>query len=131
MSIIADTDVLIDFLAGCEPAASRIALELESGALQTTAISRFELLSGAKTTRQAVAVRRLLEAIPALPLDAAAADRAAAVRQSLERHGTPIGMADSLIAGIALAAGGALLTRNVRHFERVEGLRLSGRSSGS
>ena len=44
MSIIADTDVLIDFLAGHEPSASRIALELERGDLRTTAVTRFELL---------------------------------------------------------------------------------------
>ncbi len=35
-------------------------------------------------------------------------------------------MGDSLIAGIVLAVGGILLTRSVKHFERVEGLRLSG-----
>jgi tRNA(fMet)-specific endonuclease VapC len=127
MSIIADTDVLIDFLAGCEPAASRVALELETGALRTTAVTRFELLAGAKTSRQAGAVRRLLDAVPALPLDSDAADRAADVRRALERQGTPIGMGDSLISGIALATGATLLTRNLKHFERVEGLRLSGR----
>jgi predicted nucleic acid-binding protein len=33
-------------------------------------------------------------------------------------------MADSLIAGIVLAARGILLTRNRRHFERVPGLSL-------
>jgi predicted nucleic acid-binding protein len=35
-------------------------------------------------------------------------------------------MADSLIAGIALAQGATLLTRNRRHFARVEGLKLAG-----
>lgn len=44
--IVADTDVLIDFLANRDPAASRIALELKSGRLSTTAVSRFELLAG-------------------------------------------------------------------------------------
>jgi len=34
-------------------------------------------------------------------------------------------MTDSLIAGIVLHSGGRLLTRNVRHFERVEGLTLA------
>jgi tRNA(fMet)-specific endonuclease VapC len=127
MSIVADTDVLIDFLAGFEPAASRIALELESGGLKTTAVTRFELLAGATTARQQAAVRTLMDAVPALPLDARAADRAAEVRRALEKQGKPIGMGDSLIAGIVLAAGGILLTRNVKHFDRVEGLRVSGR----
>jgi tRNA(fMet)-specific endonuclease VapC len=127
MSIIADTDVLIDFLAGHEPPASRIALELERGGLKTTVVTRFELLAGATSARLIGNIRDLLDAVPALPLDSRAADRAAEVRRALEKRGTPIGMGDSLIAGIVLAAGGILLTRNVKHFERVDGLRLSGR----
>ena len=122
---IADTDVLIDFLAGAEPAAAQVAEELERGSLCTTAVSRFELLSGVRSARQEAAVRELLAAVSALPLDEEAADRAAEVRRALERSGEPIGMADSLIAGIALARGGTLLTRNRRHFERVGGLRLA------
>jgi tRNA(fMet)-specific endonuclease VapC len=125
MSVIADTDVLIDFLAGHEPSASRIALELERGGLKTTAVSRFELLAGAIGARQQAAVRTLIDAVPALPLDTLAADRAAEVRRALEKQGKPIGMGDSLVAGIVLAAAGILLTRNVKRFERVEGLRLS------
>jgi tRNA(fMet)-specific endonuclease VapC len=127
MNIVADTDVLIDFLAAREPSASRVGLELEHGSLKTTAVTRFELLAGARTARQQALVRELLDAIPALPLDAHGADCAAEVRRTLERRGTPIGMGDSLIAGIILAAGGILLTRNVEHFRRVPGLRLAGR----
>ena len=127
MSIIADTDVLIDFLNGREPSASRIALELEHGTLSTTATTRFELLAGANSARPQKLVRALLDAVPALPLDAEAADRAAEVRRALEKQGTPIGMGDSLIAGIVLANQGVLLTRNTKHFERVQGLRISGR----
>jgi predicted nucleic acid-binding protein len=41
------------------------------------------------------------------------------------REPAAIWMADSLIAGIALHVGGTLLTRNQRHFERVEGLDLA------
>jgi tRNA(fMet)-specific endonuclease VapC len=127
MSIVADTDVLIDFLNGHEPSASRIALELEHGMLATTAVSRFELLAGANSARQQKLVRALLDAVPTLPLDAEAADRAAEVRRSLEKQGTPVGMGDSLIAGIVLANQGLLLTRNTKHFGHVRGLRISGR----
>jgi predicted nucleic acid-binding protein len=73
MNIVADTDVLIDFLAAREPSASRVGLELEHGSLKTTAVTRFELLAGARTARQQALVRELLDAIPAVPLDAHAA----------------------------------------------------------
>ncbi len=128
--MIADTDVLIDFLADRSPVADRIALELEHAALQTTAVTRFELLAGARTARQERMIAELLAALPTLPLDATAADRAAAVRRSLEKRGQGIGMGDSLIAGIVLANRGILLTRNREHFERVPDLKLGTLSLG-
>ena len=121
---LADTDVLIDFLAGREPAAERVARELESGNLWTTVITRFEMLSGARSARATKIIGELLDSMKIVPLDVSAADRAANIRRALERKGVGIGMADSLIAGIVLHVGGALLTRNLRHFQRVEGLDL-------
>jgi predicted nucleic acid-binding protein len=123
--IVADTDVLIDFLAGRDPAAAGVEAALERGVLRTTAVTRFELLSGARTPRQRSEILGLLAAAPALPLDDPAADKAAEVRAALDRAGESIGMADCLIAGIVLTYGGALLTRNRRHFERVPGLTLA------
>jgi len=122
---LADTDVLIDFLAGRGPAAERVARELGSGNLWTTVITRFEMLSGARGPRAKQIVGELLDHMKIVPLDASAADRAADVRRTLEQKGIGIGMADSLIAGIALQIGGTLLTRNLRHFKRVEGLDLA------
>jgi predicted nucleic acid-binding protein len=128
--MIADTDVLIDFLSGREPAANRVSAELETGELKTTVINRFELLSGIHTEKQKTAVTQLLEAVPTLPLDDAAADRAAQVRRELEKRGQGIGMGDSLIAGIVLRNKGTLLTRNQKHFARVKGLHLGNLSVG-
>jgi predicted nucleic acid-binding protein len=108
--MVADTDVLIDFLEDRAPAANRIALELDRGQLRTTVITRFELLAGAKTARQLKHVGELLAALPCLPLDEPAADAAAEIRRTLERDGVGIGMADSLIAGIVVIHRGVLLT---------------------
>jgi tRNA(fMet)-specific endonuclease VapC len=122
---VADTDVLIDYLSGEGPAADRVGREIEKGRLWTTVITRYELLAGARGGRQEDQVRELLAVVPALILDEEAADRAAALRRSLEAKGQGIGMADSLLAGIVLANAGSLLTRNRRHFERVAGLHLT------
>jgi predicted nucleic acid-binding protein len=113
--MVADSDVLIDFLEGRAPAANRVSLELDRGQLRTTVIRRFELLAGAKTTRQLKLVGELLASLPCLPLDEPGADAAAEIRRTLERDGVGIGMADSLIAGIVVAHHGVLLTRNRRH----------------
>ena len=42
----------------------------------------------------------------------------------LDAIGQPIGMGDSLIAGIPLSHDLPLFTRNLKHFQKVEGLRL-------
>lgn len=122
--IVADTDVLIDFLSGRGSGAAVVAQELARGTLHTTVISRFELLTGARTPQQEEHWLEFLAAMPVLPLDEAAADAAAAIRRRLDRGGDPIPMADCLIAGIVSCHNGDLLTRNRRHFERIPGLRL-------
>jgi tRNA(fMet)-specific endonuclease VapC len=122
--IVADTDVLIDYLSG-EGEADAMERLLARGVLRTTVINRFELLSGAKNPKQLSRLTQLLAAVPSFALDDTAADAASEIRKSLERSGNSIGMADSLIAGIVTSNGGTLLTRNRRHFELVPGLKLA------
>jgi tRNA(fMet)-specific endonuclease VapC len=121
---VADTDVLIDYLAG-KGEADTVERLLRRGGLRTTVITRFELLAGGKSAKQLASLLQLLAAIPSLGLDAAAADAASEIHRSLERSGNAISMADCLIAGIAICSNAALLTRNRRRFERVPGLRLA------
>jgi tRNA(fMet)-specific endonuclease VapC len=123
--IVADTDVLIDYLTDRGPAAERVARLLSAGSLGTTAVTRFELRAGVRSERDERRIEDLLAALPVLPLDGSAADASGAVRRELRGRGEDIGMADSLIAGIVLAADAELLTRNRRHFARVPTLRLA------
>jgi tRNA(fMet)-specific endonuclease VapC len=123
--ILADTDVLIDFLAGIEPIRCQIARYV-GGILQTTAITAFELLSGAREGKRGDSVRQLIRDLPVVALERNAAEHAAAVHQQLGLIGESIGMADSLIAGIALSNGWGLFTRNRRHFDKVRGLKVIG-----
>ena len=123
--ILADTDVLIDYLSGVQPATNQIIGYLESDRLKSTAITCFELLSGAAEGQRGDAVRALVKHLEILPLDRHAAERAASVRRELQRLGQAIGMGDSLIAGIALAYDLPLFTRNRKHFDRVPGLNLA------
>lgn len=106
--------------------ADRIATELATGSFVTTVITEFELRSGIRSRRETTAVEALLNALDVFSLDPPAARRASEVRRSLQSKGQTIGMADSLIAGICLERDGILLTRNVKHFSRVDGLTLSG-----
>lgn len=103
--------------------------------LIVSSVVRHELVSGAAGS---VAPERRLAQLEELlvqctqvdftPDDASSSGRLRAV---LKREGTPIGDIDTLIAGQALARGWTLVTRNVRHFGRVEGLALIDWSVGS
>lgn len=59
-----------------------------------------------------------------LPFAEAEARVAAEIRVELERQGQPIGPHDTMIAATAVRHGAVLVTRNVREFGRVTGLRV-------
>ncbi len=123
--IVADSDVLIDFLRGRGEGAERVASELSRGTLATTAVTAFELRSGVRTDRQRQSVDTLLDALTILSFGPVEAGIAAEVRRRAEKLGQPVGMADYMVAATCLATGSALLTRNVKHFDRLPGLRLA------
>jgi len=123
--IVAHTDVLIDFLRGRGEAAKRVALELETRSFGTTVITAFELRSGARTSNQRKEIDTLLDAMTLLPFGPEEARVAADLRRQLESQHRAIGMADYMIAAVCIANDGILLTGNRKHFERIEGLKLS------
>ncbi len=127
--IIADSDVLIDYLHD-RGAAARVGIELTTRSFATTAVTAFELRSGARSKKQRDGVEALLGAMTILSFGPEEAKKAAEVRQHLEADGAPIGMADYMVAAICLLQRGTLLTRNVKHFGRVPGLRLSSAHDG-
>lgn len=66
----------------------------------------------------------LLPRLVVLPYDTPVARRYGEIRASLEADGTMPGEADLQIAATALHHGLSVVTGNVRHFERVPGLRV-------
>lgn len=59
-----------------------------------------------------------------LPVDQSVAERFVDTKIALEKRGARLEDFDLLIAATALASGLTLVTRNKKHFERIEGLRL-------
>ncbi|MBI3209700.1 MAG: type II toxin-antitoxin system VapC family toxin [Candidatus Solibacter usitatus] len=123
--VLADSDILIDGLSGREDAVCRLKSEREKGLLRTSWINRVEVLVGASTLSQQRIIEEFLDRIPILEFNFSAARHAARTRRELLRDGKGMALPDCLIAGIALAHGAELLTRNLRHFQRVDGLRLT------
>ncbi len=122
--IVADTDVLIDFFSGAEPAAGAVTKLLMEDRLAVTTLTLFELACGIRTEGQLRDLELLTQAAFVVVLDSRAALKAGAVYRELRAKGELIGVADLLIAGCCLAAEMPLLTRNREHFERVRGLEL-------
>ena len=85
--------------------------------------ARFGLLRASRM-RQLVAFEALTGVMRQLDFDHEAADHAARIRLQLETAGTPIGLADLLIAATARRHGCTLVTHNTREFSRVPGLLL-------
>ena len=120
-----DTDSVSFALRGEGRVGERILTERPS-TLCVSSITLAELRYGADK-RRSRKLHRLIEtfvgSLSVEAFDAAAADRFGIVAVGLDRRGTPIGGFDALIAAHALALGITLVTNNIKHFARVEGLR--------
>lgn len=125
-----DSDFMIALLRGDKKAITKAEkLEEESREIVSTAINALELfvgivaIDGISGTR-VKETRDFLENLTILNLDMSSAERSAYILNSLEKLGKSIGLKDSLIAGIALEHKADILTRNIKHFERVSGLKV-------
>ena len=121
--VVVDTDVLIDFLRGSGPAADLVEQLLRDDAFLVTVITRFESAQGANYPEEREKIEPLLSHSE-LPLTPIAASTAGDLSRELRRAGEALATADILQAGICLALGLPLATKNVRHFERIPGLTL-------
>ena len=121
-----DTDTLTAFFRGEGRVAERL-LALPPAEIAIPAIAACEI--GVGIARSAEPARRrgqwesLLSVVQVLPFGKAEAEVAAMIQAALLKAGTPIGQLDMLVAGTAMANDAVLVTRNVREFSRVAGLR--------
>lgn len=124
---ILDTNACVALLNGSSASlAGRLAHHRPSE-IRLCAVVKAELLFGARKSARAADNLRLLEAFfsrfRSLPFDDACAEQYAVIRHDLQRAGTPIGPNDLMIAAIAMANDGVLVTHNVRDLSRVLGLK--------
>jgi tRNA(fMet)-specific endonuclease VapC len=126
--MILDTTFLIDLLKSDKSAVAK-AYELDnaSDVVMTTAITVFELWQGVHDApeKEKQHVLALLESFGLESLDMTSAKDAGTIFDTLRRKGKEIDPEDCMIAGIARIRGEPLLTRNVKHFERIDGLKVT------
>ena len=120
--ILVDADVWIDFFTGSEPGSSALERLLGERRAALSTVTAFELEAGIVGEKRKRQVEVVLAVVPSHPLTQEGARRAAAEFTRLKRAGQLIGTADLLLAGTALDLSVPVLTRNVRHFRRIEDL---------
>ena len=120
--LVLDTDVVVDHLRR----RSHLLVDaLRHFPCAFTAITSYELAAIRDwREQQRSRLDGLMARVQVLPLDQDSAQRSADVWRSLASRGAVVGLADILSAGICLANDLPLLTRNVEHFNRIEGLKL-------
>lgn len=135
MILALDTSTLIDVMRSRDANVQRGFMEMDAGRAVVPVVVLHELLSGADVgaspQRERARITQVLSELAVIALEPSDIESTAAVRSELHRRGRPIGDIDTLIAGQALARGWTVVTRNVRHFGRVEGLPLVDWSVGT
>lgn len=127
MKYLFDTDILIFWLKGSSKIESQALLAgLDNLALST--ISEAELYFGAhgseRVARNLGTLEQLVAQLEVLPFDSESARYFGRIKGALRREGRLIEDADLMIASVALAHERVLITGNLAHFERIEGLRI-------
>lgn len=123
MTYLLDTNTVSYYLRGT-PATVKHIQGQKPSALAISAITAMELAYGVEKRQSATltaAVQGFLSGIQVLPFDQEAAQKAGVVRPTLERLGIALSLADSQIAGHALALGLTLVSSDGA-FKRVRGL---------
>lgn len=125
--MILDTTFLLD-LRYSDPDAVTLARELDESARRqrVSVITVFELFNGIAQSNQPSGEHdRVLEVVETkdiVPVDWAVATKAGRLHGQLVSGGNRVDVRDCLIAATALTIEEPVVTRNVDHFERFDGL---------
>ena len=121
-----DTDISRFVIRGTDVALNR-KVASKAGSLCMSAITHHELLYGAKmrdSRRLEETIAALIEVVPVAEFTPEAAVEAARIRSVLDKAGQTIGVMDALIAANAIVEDCTLVTNNIAHFSRIDGLRI-------
>ena len=119
-----DTDTCIGLLKGDDAVVASWRACMEQCALPSMVVG--ELYYGAFKSsirdKELERVDRFVDIFPEVKLSKRSMRRFGEIKASLERKGVRLADADIIIGSIAIEEGLALVTGNVRHYNRIEGL---------
>ena len=127
MTYLVDSDYVVDYLKG-RPAAIPLLDSLVPEGLAISIITYAEVYEGiyyGRTPQQYRRIfRRFLQGVQVLGISRPVAERFAILHGELRAQGLLIPHPDLFIAATAVHHGLTLVTRNIRHFERIPDLLL-------
>ena len=92
-------------------------------------ISYGELVYGAEKANRRhenlAKAHRIAEIFPVIDISRAIMDTFGVIKADLEKRGTVVDDFDLIIAATAMSIGYSVVTNNVKHFEKIPGLRLT------
>lgn len=123
-----DTDILSEYFRGNARVIKRVEDYLEKfEAINFSIITYYEILNGLlckDAQNQLERFKSFAQMSNILPLTLRTVEISAKIHADLRKKGREIGHTDTLIAGTALGFGMQLISNNLEHFSRIEGLEL-------
>jgi tRNA(fMet)-specific endonuclease VapC len=125
MRFLLDSNAVIALLNDPAGPVSHRVRQCQPADIGLSAIVMYELYFGAFKSQRRDRNLAIVDGlrIEVIPFDQEDARHAGEIRAALAAQGTPIGGYDVLIAGQARARDLIMVTRNLREFQRVDGLR--------
>ena len=127
MSFLLDTDWIVHWLKGKKEIVDKIEMYRKEG-LSASIISVGELYEGIygspNKEKDGQILKEFLKGITLLELTEDICRKFGEIRNNLRKRGELIGDFDLLIASTALINNLTLLTGNVKHYERIKGLKI-------
>jgi tRNA(fMet)-specific endonuclease VapC len=122
-----NTDIYSEVIKTINPTVTRnaIAYRQANGVLTLSVVTVMEVIRGFQQNQSTKRLNDFVTAVASekvLIFDQPAANLAGRIEGELVRTGRPIGMADTMIAAIALTQGLELSTGNTAHFQRIQQL---------
>lgn len=127
--MILDTCFIIDLLHKDKSAIEKLKeLNSTQESQIITTVSVFELFTGivqyARPEQERANVMDIINSQIIIPLDMESAMKGGEIDGQLTKKGQTVDQQDSMIAGIALTRNEKILTRNVKDFSKIHGLRV-------
>lgn len=119
-----DTDILSEILRGVNTAVTRNAGAYLGvhGRFSLSVITVMEMVKGFQKVQRPQKITSLLDLVAfeeVLDFDQEAAEQTGRIWGDLDRAGRTIGLADPMIAAVALQHGLELITGNTAHYQRI------------